>query len=138
MSTAGKIQLEIVTPEHKVLSVEVDEVVAPGDAGLFGVRHGHTPFIAGMQPGALTYLAGARREVYAVGGGFVEVARDRVIVLAETAEHASDIDVTRARAAAEDARSRLLKLRQGEAEQQIQSARVQRAAARIAVGRGSR
>ncbi len=135
---AKKIHLEIVTPEKKVLSVEVDEVVAPGEAGLFGVRPGHTPFIAAMQPGPLSYLAGGRKEVYAVGGGFVEVANDRVIVLAETAEHATEIDLERALNDQKAASERLGTMKDTDSDYAALSARVRRAAARIAVARGGR
>jgi F-type H+-transporting ATPase subunit epsilon len=133
---AKQIQLDIVTPERKVLSVEVDEVIAPGDSGLFGVRPGHTPFIAAMQPGALTYVTSGRRETYAVGGGFVEVANDRVIVLAETAERAEEIDLQRAQRAHDDATRRLREAKESDKEEAL--GRVRRAAVRIAASRGVR
>jgi F-type H+-transporting ATPase subunit epsilon len=130
--------LDIVTPERKVLSVEVDEVIAPGDDGLFGVRPGHTPLIAAMKPGALTYITAGRRETFAVGGGFVEVANDRVIVLAETAERSDEIDVERAERAQADATRRLRESKEGDTEREEHQARVRRASVRIAVARGGR
>ncbi len=135
---AKQIQLDIVTPERKVLSVEVDEVIAPGDRGLFGVRPGHTPIIASMEPGALTYFVGGQKETYAVGGGFVEVANDRVIVLAETAERAEEIDLERAQRAQEDATRRLREAKEGEAAYAEHLGRVRRANVRVAVARGVR
>jgi F-type H+-transporting ATPase subunit epsilon len=130
--------LDIVTPERKVLSVEVDEVIAPGDAGLFGVRPGHTPFLAAMQPGALTYVNGGKSEVYAVGGGFVEVANNTVIVLAESAERAEEIDLARAQRAQEDATRQLREARITDTQRADHLGRVRRANVRIAVARGVR
>jgi F-type H+-transporting ATPase subunit epsilon len=135
---ANRIRLEIVTPERKVLSVEVDEVVAPGDAGLFGVRPGHTPLIAAMQPGELTYQAAGRKETYAVGGGFVEVAADRVIILAESAERAEEIDLARAQKAQDESTRRLREGKEGDLEREEHAARVRRATVRITVARGVR
>ena len=91
------LSLEIVTPERRVLSVAVDEVRAPGVLGGFGVRFNHEPFMTALEPGRLTYLEGGREHHYAVGGGFLQVADNRVMVLADTAEAADDIDVDRAR-----------------------------------------
>ena len=92
------LSLEIVTPERRVLSVAVDEVRAPGVLGGFGMRFDHEPFMTALEPGRLTYVEGGREHHYAVGGGFLQVADNRVMVLADTAEAAADIDVERARA----------------------------------------
>jgi F-type H+-transporting ATPase subunit epsilon len=135
---AKQIQLDIVTPERKVLSVVVDEVIAPGDPGLFGVRPGHTPFIASMEPGALTYFTSGRRETFAVGGGFVEVANDRVIVLAETAERADEIDLAGAERDQEEATRRLRDLKQGDIAREEHESELRRANVRVAVARGVR
>lgn len=132
----ARIQLDLVTPEKKVLSTEIDELVAPGAWGLFGVRPGHSPFLSNMEPGELSFFAQGRKQRYAIGGGFVEVANDHVTVLAETAEEASEIDVDRARKANDDAARKLATLREGEAEYRNQRARLQRAAVRIRIGSG--
>jgi F-type H+-transporting ATPase subunit epsilon len=127
------ITLDIVTPERRVLSVTCDEVRAPGAMGGFGVRRDHEPFMAALEPGRLTYVEGGREHHYAVGGGFLQVLENRVIVLADTAESAGDIDVERARRAFQEAQERLLKMTEQDELHAIESARVRRAAARLGV-----
>ncbi len=130
---AKTIHLDIVTPERKVLSAETEEVIAPGGTGLFGVRAGHAPFLTLVVPGELSFKTDGQVRRYAVGGGFVEVADDRVIVLADTAEAQEEIDLERARRASEDALQRLASLSVGDPEHRVQRARVRRATARIRV-----
>src|SRR5512133_2919786 len=127
------ITLDIVTPERRVLSVSCDEVRAPGVQGGFGIRQDHEPFMTALQPGRLTYVEGGREHHYAVGGGFLQVADNRVIVLADTAEAAHAIDVERARRAFQEAQDRLLKLTEQDEHHADESARVRRAAARLNV-----
>jgi F-type H+-transporting ATPase subunit epsilon len=127
------LSLEIVTPERRVLSVAVDEVRAPGVQGGFGVRLNHEPFMTALEPGRLTYVEGGREHHYAVGGGFLQVADNRVIVLADTAEAAGDIDVERARRAFSEAQDRLLKMTEQDEHYQQEAARVRRATARLSV-----
>jgi len=127
------ITLDIVTPEKRVLSVACDEVRAPGAQGGFGIRLDHEPFMTSLEPGRLTYVEAGREHHYAVGGGFLQVADNRVIVLADTAEAAADIDVERARRAFEDAQDRLFKLTEQDEHYQVESARVRRATARLSV-----
>ena len=129
------IQLDIVTPEKRVLSVETDHVRVPGADGQFGVLPGHTPFISSMEPGELIYTAGGVAHRLFVGGGFVEVADDRVIVLAEAAERFEEIDVARAERALADAQGRLRELAAEEDAARVERARVRRATARIVLGR---
>jgi F-type H+-transporting ATPase subunit epsilon len=130
------LTLDIVTPERRVLSVACDEVRAPGVLGGFGIRRGHTPFMSALEPGRLTYVEGGREHHYAVGGGFLQVADDKVMVLADTAEAASDIDVDRAQKALADAQERLRKLTQDDRNHAEEEARVRRAAARLTVAGG--
>ena len=127
------INLDIVTPERRVLSVACDEVRAPGVQGGFGVRQNHEPFMTSLEPGRLTYVEGGREHHYAVGGGFLQVADNRVIVLADTAEAAGDIDVSRAKVAFQQAQERLLKMTEQDEHYPVESARVRRAAARLGV-----
>ncbi len=95
--TAGtKLTLEVVTPERVVISEEVDEVVLPGIEGEFGVLPGHIPFLTALKIGAMYYKKGEELEYLALSWGYVEVASDRVMVLAETAEKATEIDLKRA------------------------------------------
>ncbi len=127
------LTLDIVTPERRVLSVNCDEVRAPGVQGGFGVRLNHEPFMTALEPGRLTYIEGGREHHFAVGGGFLQVADNRVIVLADTAEAAADIDVERARRTFQQAQESLLKLTEQDENHAVESARVRRAAARISV-----
>ena len=128
-----QLSLEIVTPERRVLSAAVDEVRAPGALGGFGIRFNHEPFMTILEPGRLTYVEGGREHHYAVGGGFLQVADNRVIVLADTAEAAGDIDVVRARRAFVEAQDRLLKMTEQEESYEREAARVKREAARLRV-----
>jgi len=100
-------QLEVVTPERLVVSDEVTELVAPGSEGYFGVLPGHIPFITTLSIGELTYWRGRDERHLAVTWGYVEVLGEKVIVLAETAERAEEIDAERARKARERAEGRL-------------------------------
>lgn len=130
---AKMIQLDIVTPERKVVSAETEEVVAPGATGLFGVRPGHTPFLTIVEPGELTFKTDGHLRRYVIGGGFVEVMDDRVVVLADTAEAQEEIDLDRAKRASEDALKRLSSLNEEDPEHRLQRARVRRATARMRV-----
>ena len=100
-------QLEVVTPERLVVSDEVTELVAPGSEGYFGVLPGHIPFITTLSIGELTYWRGRDERHLAVTWGYVEVLGEKVIVLAETALLAEEIDAERARKALERAEGRL-------------------------------
>src|SRR6516225_7342553 len=100
------LSLEIVTPERRVAQLTCDEVRAPGTQGGFGVRPGHASFMSGLEPGRLTVVSGGREEHFAVGGGFLQVDRDRVMVLADSAERREEIDVDRAERAFDEATER--------------------------------
>jgi F-type H+-transporting ATPase subunit epsilon len=129
------LTLDIVTPERRVVSVACDEVRAPGTQGGFGVRKDHTPFMSALEPGRLTYVEGGREHHYAIGGGFLQVADNKVIVLADSAEARDEIDVARAEAAFRESTERLRSLTEQDENHAIESARVRRAAARITVAR---
>ena len=105
---AENIRLEVVTPEKSVVSESAQIVMAPGSLGEFGVLVGHTPFLTTLKTGALKYKDESGRERFVfVSSGFAEALPDRVTVLAESAERRKDIDVQRAKAAAERAEKRL-------------------------------
>lgn len=100
----GKMLLEIVAPSRQVVRSErVDEVVAPGSEGEFGVLPGHTPFLTSLKMGKLSYRENSEWHHLAVDWGFAEVGPDRVLVLAEGADRAADIDLAEARQARERA-----------------------------------
>ena len=101
------IRLDVVTPERKIVSESVDEVILPGSQGSFGVLPGHAPLLTDLDIGPLVYRRGTERRQVAVAGGFVEVLPNRVTVLAEVAEPAEEIDVERADRARARAEERL-------------------------------
>lgn len=104
---ATQLTLSIVTPEREVVHEEVDEAELPGSEGYFGVLPGHTPMLATLKVGRLTYRQGQERHALAIAFGFAEVLPDRITVLAEMAERAEDIDVARATTARDRAAARL-------------------------------
>lgn len=79
----AKIQLEVVTPEKLVVKAEVDEVVAPGLLGEFGVLPGHTTFLAELGTGRLAYTANGQPKTLEISGGFAEVRENHVTILAD-------------------------------------------------------
>jgi F-type H+-transporting ATPase subunit epsilon len=104
---ARTILLEVVTPEHLLLSQQVEEVIAPGVEGEFGVLPGHTHFLTTLKIGELRYRIGEHMQYMSVLWGFAEVTPQKVTILAEVAEKAEDIDVDRAQAGVEGAARRL-------------------------------
>ena len=94
---ADKIQLEVVTPERRVLAEPVDMVTVPGLGGELGILPGHTPLISQLQTGVLAYVQDGKSFPLHVSGGFVEVRDDHVSVLAEIAERPDEIDASRAK-----------------------------------------
>jgi F-type H+-transporting ATPase subunit epsilon len=94
---AQQLQLEVVTPERRVLSEEVDMVVVPGLGGELGILPGHTPLISQLRTGVLSYTQGGRTSQLHVSGGFLEVRDEHVSVLAEVAERPEEIDAASAR-----------------------------------------
>jgi F-type H+-transporting ATPase subunit epsilon len=104
----GKMLLEIVAPSRQVVRSEhVDEVIAPGSEGEFGVLPGHTPFLTTLKVGMLSYREGAEWHHLAVEWGYAEVGPDRIVILAEGADRAVDIDIAEARLAKERAEKML-------------------------------
>jgi len=92
-----KIQLEVVTPERRLLAEPADMVTVPGLGGELGILPGHTPLISELQTGVLSYIQDGKTFQLHVSGGFVEVRDDHVSVLAEVAERPEEIDAARAR-----------------------------------------
>jgi F-type H+-transporting ATPase subunit epsilon len=133
---ASTIRLELVTPERLVLSEEVDEVVLPGYEGEFGVLPGHTQYLAILNIGMLWYRKGSAVTRIALGGGFAEVNHDRVVVMADTAERAEEIDVERAKRARERAEARLKELSMDDETYRKAQAALQRALVRMATSGG--
>jgi F-type H+-transporting ATPase subunit epsilon len=98
---AQQLQLDVVTPERRVLSEAVDTTTVPGLNGELGILPGHTPLISQLKTGILSYTKDGKTFQLHVSGGFVEVRDDHVSVLAEIAERPEEIDATQARSARE-------------------------------------
>jgi F-type H+-transporting ATPase subunit epsilon len=97
------LHLEIVTPERLAFEGDVDEVIVPGSEGALGILPHHAPLISLLGQGVLCLKCNGEEEEFAIFGGFVQVRPDRVVVLAETADMASEIDVARAERARREA-----------------------------------
>src|SRR5436190_20116953 len=96
---ANTLRLEIVTPEEKIYSEDVNMVTLPGTEGELGIYPNHVPVLTALKPGELRVLKGGREDFLAVGEGFVEITGTRVSVLTDLALEASQIDVGAAEAA---------------------------------------
>ncbi len=101
------MKLELATPTRMLVSAEVDEVVAPGVEGYFGVLPGHAALLTTLGSGEVTYRSGRTEQHLLVSGGFAEVQPERVIILAEVAEAPEEIDRERAERARQRAELRL-------------------------------
>ena len=104
---ADQLQLEVVTPERRVLSEPVSSVTVPGRNGEMQLLPGHAALISELKTGVLAYNQDGTTQQLHVSGGFVEVSDDRVSVLAEIAERPEEIDAARARLAREHSEKQL-------------------------------
>jgi len=134
---AGKLYIDIVSPNGNVFRGEASGIKAPGVQGAFEVLHDHAPMIAAFNVGTLTLKQPTGEAVlFATSGGFLEVLNNTVTVLAETAEPATDIDVERAKASEERARERLLQAPEGTDKERARLA-LERSRNRLRVAMGS-
>ena len=101
------IQLEIVTPEKQAYDDEVDAVVLPGIEGELGVLPHHAPLVTTLGVGELRIRKGGETETFAIAGGFLQVRPDKVVVMAEMADMASEIDLEKAAEARREAEKAL-------------------------------
>jgi F-type H+-transporting ATPase subunit epsilon len=105
---AKKFRTEIVTPEKIVFAEEIESLVIPADRGYLGVLAGHAPLLAVLQPGEITIKGSPRGEIhFATSGGFMEVTPAKAILLTESAEEVSAIDIARAEESRKRAQERL-------------------------------
>jgi len=132
-----KLALEIVTPEGLLLRDEVEEVIAPGEQGYFGVRPGHTPLMATLGLGELSYRKEGAWHRLTCFSGWCEVLPDRVNVLADIGERGEDIDLGRAEQALKRAAERMKAIRD-EAGYDVAHLAYVRAVTRLAVARKER
>jgi F-type H+-transporting ATPase subunit epsilon len=134
---ADRLTLEIATPTRQIVADTVDEVVAPGTEGYFGVLPGHAPFLTTLGIGEATYRIGREEYHLAVAGGFAEVRHDKVIMLLDIAERPGEIDRARAERARERAERRLAGRTQEDVDYTRALAALMRALTRLIVaGRG--
>ena len=129
----SRILFELATPNRLLVSEEVEEVVAPGTEGCFGVLPGHAPFLTTLRSGEVVYRTGRQERHLAVNGGFAEVRPEKVIILAESAERPEEIDRQRALKAKERAEARLARKTQEEIDYTRALAAFGRALTRIRV-----
>ncbi|HKP46191.1 MAG TPA: F0F1 ATP synthase subunit epsilon [Pyrinomonadaceae bacterium] len=127
----AQLQLEVVTPERRVLSETVDMVTVPGLGGEIGILPGHTPLISQLQTGVLSYATGGSTSQLHVSGGFVEVNDDKVSVLAEVAERPDEIDAARARIARERVEKQLTAWTGTEEDFEVARAKLERSMVRL-------
>ena len=133
--------MQIVTAEREVFSDDaVDMVVAPGAEGVLGILPRHAPLLTTLQPGIVRIKRGGSEEAMSVGGGFLQIARDQVLILADTAERADEVDQARAEEARRRARETLTQAVSSGQRVQAEAARtmLRREEARIQVARRRR
>ena len=130
-----QIQLEIVTPDRQVVHDSVTSVTIPGKNGCLGVLPGHAPLLSELAAGELSYTRGRVIHYLAVSWGFAEVLPDRVIILAQTAERAEEIDVERAERAKARAEDRLRKTLDPQIDAERARAAYEKALARLEAAR---
>ena len=133
MALPEAIELQIVTPDRHVLQESVQSVEIPGKEGYLGVLPGHAPLITELGIGILGYRRGSESKFVTVIHGYAEVLPDRVIVLAEIAERAEEIDLARSKAAHDRAQAELAKHGIDADEWQRQQLALQRALIRMQV-----
>lgn len=109
MAIPAHLHLEIVSADRPLVKEQVDEVQIPGAEGYLGVLPGHTPLLTTLHVGQLWYRQGQEKHYLSIAFGFAEIQPDRVTILAQIAERADEIDVSRAEAAKKRAEERLAK-----------------------------
>jgi F-type H+-transporting ATPase subunit epsilon len=132
------LKVQIVTAEREVFADDaVDMVVAPGAEGVLGILPKHAPLLTTLLPGEVRIKRGGSEQAMTVGGGFLQVARDKVLILADTAEREDEIDEARAEDARRRARETLQEAIVGGQRLQAETARfaLRRAEARIHLAR---
>ena len=130
-----QIQLEVVTPDRQVVHQSVDSVTVPGKRGYLGILPGHAPLLSELAPGEIVYTSGGLKRYLSVSWGFAEVLPNRVIVLANTAELAEEIDLKRAEQALARAEGQLNKVGDPSVDRQSAEEAYQKALARLQAAR---
>ncbi len=128
------INLQIVTPERKVVDEEVDSVNVPTGNGEIGILGKHAPLISTLKPGILKYSKGGNSEELVVSGGFVEVSDDRVSILADIAESSDEIDIESAKLERDETTKILGDWKGTEEEFEVELEKLGKAQARLLLG----
>ena len=134
----ASIRLDIVTAEREVYAGDVDVVVAPGVEGQLGILPHHAPLMTTLQAGELIVRKGGEEVSMCISGGFLEVRPDRVIVLADAAERAEEIDIARAEEAKRRAQERLAERKTPVVDEARAEASLRRALTRLSVAEKKR
>jgi F-type H+-transporting ATPase subunit epsilon len=134
-SLPSQIQLSIVTPDREVVHETVEAVTLPGTTGYLGILPGHAPLLSEVRPGEIVYTRAEGKHYLAVSWGFAEVLPSRVIVLANTAERAEEIDLQRATHALERAEDRLKRVSDPTIDRQRAQEAYEKALARLNAAR---
>ncbi len=129
----AKLIVTVVTPGRQVVRDEVDQVTAPSVMGEVGILPEHRPLLADLQAGVVTLRRGDKVDIYATSGGFIEVGKNEVTLLLETAERSDEIDIERAQNALKDAEKKLKNLDFGTPDFVEEQARYQRAQVRLQI-----
>ncbi len=130
------INLEIVTPEKKVIDEAVDAVSVPTAKGEIGILPNHAPLISTLRSGILSYTNKGTTESMVVSGGFVEVSTDKVSILADIAESKDEIDIDVAKTEREEAQKLLGDWKGSEDEFEVELERLEKAQARLQLTSG--
>ncbi len=134
---SNEFPVSVLTAEGELHSADAELVVIPAADGEIGILDRHVPLLALLKPGPLRVVKGGREDIFFVSGGFVDVGRDAdnntvVTVLADSGEHAADIDHAHAEEARREA-ERHLEQRRGTEDYADAAARLERSVARIRV-----
>jgi F-type H+-transporting ATPase subunit epsilon len=137
MATRTTMHVEVVTAERELYNGEADSLIAPGSEGELGILPRHAALLTTLKAGEMLIKLGGAEEPFFVSGGFLEVSDNKVTVLAESAEHAEEIDQARAEAARRRAQEHLAQA-QSDVERADLLGALERAVARIHVAEISR
>jgi len=129
------MHLDVITPDKTLLSEEVDEVILSTPGGEIGILPHHENYVSQVTSGEMVVRVKGKTQYYAITGGFLEIANNRVTILSDYAVHSEDIDVQKALEAKKRAQEMLKKKGEGLSEQDfaVASSELQRAVSELHV-----
>ena len=130
------LNLEIVTPEKKVLNDTVDSVTIPTASGMIGILDNHAPLISTLKPGILSYTKAAATEQMVISSGFIEVSSNKVSVLADIAERSDEINIESAKTERDEAEKTLSNWTGSTEEFETENEKLERANSRLQLASG--